>query len=81
MGHYDSAYEYEDNQFLHKRNLEMAEGMQKCGELAASLLLQLRDLPGEVPNRFEDSLEDLMNWLTINSPDNEVVTGHLLSDD
>jgi len=56
MGHYDSCYEYDEEQARKQRAKECKAARKKIDSLRDSL-------PQDTPQRFLDSLEDLDNYL------------------
>lgn len=61
MGHYDSCYEYEAEVARKKLVKEYKEISSQASELR-------HNMKGKrIPDRFKESLDDLVNWLNANS--------------
>ncbi len=64
MGHYDSCYEYDRNESSKKLTKKRKDYLYEVEQFAHKLRY-ISDIG--IPIRFLDNLDDMYNWLKVNS--------------
>lgn len=64
MGHYDSAYAYDEDQRA-KKLLAERKADAKLFLIDVEKLQLLSEGPIDLPQRFRDALVDMKNWVTV----------------